>query len=205
MNNTDVMEAIDAIAKGEIIILVDNEDRENEGDFVQASECATPDSVNFMITYGRGLLCQCITSSRARVLSLKMQVSNNTSLHNTAFTVSVDAIQGTTTGISTSDRWKTIQCLVAEDSKPEDLGRPGHIFPIVAHDGGILARDGHTEGSIELARLAGKKPNTIICEILNEDGSMSRRDDLQQLSKKFGIKMISIEALIAYIKEQPAK
>lgn len=202
MMKDDILVAIEQIKRGGIVILVDHEHRENEGDFVQAAELASLDSVNFMITHGRGLLCQTITKETAKKLQLDMQVQHNTSLHTTAFTVSVDALQGTTTGISVFDRVKTIHCVASDTSVPEDLGRPGHIFPIIADEGGVLSRAGHTEGSIALVRWAGKKPSGIICEILDEEGYAANNQVLYAISKKFNIPIISIDAIIDYLKKQ---
>ena len=194
-----IEDAIEAIKKGEVIIVVDDEDRENEGDFIAAAEAVTPEMINFMVTHGRGLVCVPITETRAKELDLKMMVENNTVLHQTAFTVSVDLKgYGCTTGISVHDRSKTIKAITDENTKPEELGRPGHIFPLVAKKGGVLRRTGHTEASIDLARLAGFKPMGILVEILNEDGSMARLPQLLEVAKKFDLKIISIEDLVAY-------
>jgi 3,4-dihydroxy 2-butanone 4-phosphate synthase/GTP cyclohydrolase II len=194
-----IAEAIEDIRQGKVIIVVDDEDRENEGDFIAAAEMVTPEMINFMVTHGRGLVCVPITETRAKELDLKMMVDNNTVLHQTAFTVSVDLKgHGCTTGISVHDRAKTIKSLVDEDTKPEDLGRPGHIFPLVAKKGGVLRRTGHTEAAIDLARLAGLQPAGILVEILNEDGSMARLPQLLVVAKKFDLKIISIEDLVAY-------
>jgi 3,4-dihydroxy 2-butanone 4-phosphate synthase/GTP cyclohydrolase II len=194
-----IAEAIEDIRQGKVIIVVDDEDRENEGDFIAAAEMVTPEMINFMVTHGRGLVCAPITETRAKELDLKMMVDNNTVLHQTAFTVSVDLKgHGCTTGISVHDRAKTIKSLVDEDTKPEDLGRPGHIFPLVAKKGGVLRRTGHTEAAIDLARLAGLQPAGILVEILNEDGSMARLVQLLVVAKKFDLKIISIEDLVAY-------
>lgn len=194
-----IAEAIEDIRQGKVIIVVDDEDRENEGDFIAAAEMVTPEMINFMVTHGRGLVCAPITETRAKELDLKMMVDNNTVLHQTAFTVSVDLKgHGCTTGISVHDRAKTIKSLVDEDTKPEDLGRPGHIFPLVAKKGGVLRRTGHTEAAIDLARLAGLQPAGILVEILNEDGSMARLVQLLEVAKKFDLKIISIEDLVAY-------
>ncbi len=194
-----IAEAIEDIRQGKVIIVVDDEDRENEGDFIAAAEMVTPEMINFMVTHGRGLVCAPITETRAKELDLKMMVEHNTVLHQTAFTVSVDLKgHGCTTGISVHDRAKTIKALVDEDTKPEDLGRPGHIFPLVAKKGGVLRRTGHTEAAIDLARLAGLKPAGILVEILNEDGSMARLPQLLEVAKKFDLKIISIEDLVAY-------
>jgi 3,4-dihydroxy 2-butanone 4-phosphate synthase/GTP cyclohydrolase II len=194
-----IEEAIEDIRNGKVIIVVDDEDRENEGDFIAAAELVTPEMINFMVTHGRGLVCVPITETRAKELDLKMMVENNTVLHQTAFTVSVDLKgYGCTTGISVHDRAKTIKAITDENTKPEELGRPGHIFPLVAKKGGVLRRTGHTEASIDLARLAGLKPMGILVEILNEDGSMARLPQLVEVAKKFDLKLISIEDLVAY-------
>ncbi len=194
-----IEEAIEDIRQGKIIIVVDDEDRENEGDFIAAAEKVTPDMINFMATHGRGLICAPLTQKRCKELDLHPMVTNNTVLHQTAFTVSVDLIgHGCTTGISAYDRSKTIEFLVKEETKPEDLGRPGHIFPLIAKEGGVLRRTGHTEAAVDLARLAGFKPAGILVEILNEDGSMARLPQLIEVAKKFDMKLISIEDLVAY-------
>lgn len=194
-----IAEAIEDIRQGKVIIVVDDEDRENEGDFIAAAETVTPEMVNFMVTHGRGLVCVPITDTRAKELDLKMMVDNNTVLHQTAFTVSVDLKgYGCSTGISVHDRAKTIMAITDENIKPEELGRPGHIFPLVAKKGGVLRRTGHTEAAIDLARLAGFKPMGILVEILNEDGSMARLPQLFEVAKKFDLKIISIEDLVAY-------
>jgi len=194
-----IKEAITDIKKGKLIIVVDDEDRENEGDFIAAAEAVTPEMINFMSTHGRGLICAPLTEDRCEELHLDMMVKNNTVLHHTQFTVSVDLIgHGCTTGISVHDRAKTIKSLVDESTKPHDLGRPGHIFPLQAKNGGVLRRTGHTEAAIDLARLAGFKPAGILVEILSEDGSMARLPELLKVAKKFDLKIISIEDLVAY-------
>ena len=194
-----IEEAIDAIRKGEVVIVVDDEDRENEGDFIAAAEKVTPEMINFMATHGRGLICAPLTESRCKELDLNLMVTNNTVLHETQFTVSIDLKgQGCTTGISVHDRAKTIASLVDSNTKSTDLGRPGHIFPLRAKTGGVLRRTGHTEASIDLARLAGLKPAGILVEILNEDGSMARLPELSKVAEKFDLKLISIEDLVAY-------
>ena len=194
-----IEEAIEDIRQGKIIIVVDDEDRENEGDFIAAAEKVTPEMINFMATHGRGLICAPLTEARCKELDLNLMVTNNTVLHETQFTVSVDLIgHGCTTGISVHDRAKTIQFLVDDNTKPEDLGRPGHIFPLRAKQGGVLRRTGHTEAAIDLARLAGLKPAGILVEILNEDGSMARLPQLLEVAKKFDLKIVSIEDLVAY-------
>jgi 3,4-dihydroxy 2-butanone 4-phosphate synthase/GTP cyclohydrolase II len=194
-----IEEAIQDIKNGKIIIVVDDENRENEGDFIAAAERVTPEMINFMASQGRGLICAPLTEARCHELDLAMMVENNTVLHHTQFTVSVDLIgQGCTTGISVHDRAKTIQALVNQKTKPSDLGRPGHIFPLRAKEGGVLRRTGHTEAAIDLARLAGLKPAGILVEILNEDGTMARLPQLIEVAKKFDLKLISIEDLVAY-------
>ena len=194
-----IEEAIDDIRNGKIIIVVDDENRENEGDFIAAAEMVTPEMINFMATHGRGLICAPLTEERCNALDLNMMVENNTVLHHTQFTVSVDLIgHGCTTGISVHDRSKTIKALVDENTKANDLGRPGHIFPLRAKQGGVLRRTGHTEAAIDLARLAGLKPAGILVEILNEDGTMARLPELMKVAKKFDLKLISIEDLVKY-------
>jgi 3,4-dihydroxy 2-butanone 4-phosphate synthase/GTP cyclohydrolase II len=194
-----IPEAINAIKQGKVVIVVDDENRENEGDFIAAAEMVSPEMINFMATHGRGLICAPLTEERCEDLGLNMMVKNNTVLHNTQFTVSVDLIgNGCTTGISVHDRAKTIKALVDEDTKVHDLGRPGHIFPLRAKEGGVLRRTGHTEASIDLARLAGLKPAGILVEILNEDGTMARLPELMKVAEKFDLKLISIEDLVAY-------
>ncbi|MCG2431049.1 3,4-dihydroxy-2-butanone-4-phosphate synthase [Aequorivita xiaoshiensis] len=194
-----IEEAIEDIRKGKIIIVVDDENRENEGDFIAAAEMVSPEMINFMATHGRGLICASLTEERCNELELNMMVENNTVLHHTQFTVSVDLIgHGCTTGISVHDRAKTIKALVDENTKSHDLGRPGHIFPLRAKEGGVLRRTGHTEAAIDLARLAGLKPAGILVEILNEDGTMARLPQLMEVAKKFDLKLISIEDLVKY-------
>ncbi len=191
--------AIEDIKQGKILIVVDDEDRENEGDFIIAARHATPEVINFMAKEGRGLICAALTDDRCKELSLEPMVSSNTSLHETAFTISVDLIgQGTSTGISAQDRSKTILALVNPDTKPEDLARPGHIFPLRAKPGGVLRRTGHTEAAIDLPRLAGLEPAGVLVEIMNEDGSMARLPQLEVLAQKLGVKIISIKDLIEY-------
>ena len=194
-----IADAINDIRNGKIIIVVDDENRENEGDFLAAAEMVTPEMINFMATHGRGLICTPLTESRCRELDLGMMVNNNTDPMETAFTVSVDLRgKGVTTGISASDRALTIKALIDEDTKPFDLARPGHIFPLKAKDGGVLRRTGHTEAAIDFARLAGLKPAGVIVEIMNEDGTMARLPQLIEVAKKFDIKIVSIEDLVAY-------
>ncbi|QZK90447.1 3,4-dihydroxy-2-butanone-4-phosphate synthase [Flavobacterium sp. CHNK8] len=194
-----IEEAIEDIRQGKIIIVVDDEDRENEGDFLAAAEMVTPEMINFMATHGRGLICAPLTENRCKELGLHVMVSNNTDPMETAFTVSVDLRgNGVTTGISASDRAKTILSLVDQNTKPHDLARPGHIFPLIAKQGGVLRRTGHTEAAIDFARLAGFKPAGVIVEIMNEDGTMARLPQLVEVAKKFNLKLVSIEALVAY-------
>jgi len=197
MLNT-IEEAIEAIKNGKTIIVVDDEDRENEGDFLTAARNATPETINFMIRNGRGLVCAPITQKRAKELELEPMVSHNTTSHETNFTVSVDLLAGCTTGISASDRSRTTLALIDPATKPEDLGRPGHIFPLIAKDGGVLRRTGHTEAAIDLAVMAGFEPAGVICEIIKEDGEMARLPDLLEIAKEFDLKIISIKDLIAY-------
>lgn len=199
MKLNTIEEAIEDIAKGKVVIVVDDEDRENEGDFVASAQQVTPDMINFMVTHGRGLVCVPLTAQRCKELDLPMMVENNTVLHQTQFTVSVDLKgNGCTTGISTYDRAKTIAALVDSRTRPIDLGRPGHIFPLRAKEGGVLRRTGHTEAAVDLARLAGHYPAGILVEILNEDGTMARLTQLMEIAKKFDLKIISIADLIAY-------
>ncbi len=191
--------AIDDLKLGKMIIVVDDEDRENEGDFVTAARNVTPEVINFMSKHGRGLICAPITEDRANELQLNLMVNNNTALHETPFTVSVDLIgHGCSTGISAHDRAKTIQSLIDPSTKPSDLGRPGHIFPLRAKKGGVLRRAGHTEATIDFARLAGFEPAGVLVEIMHEDGTMARLADLKSLAKKFDLKIVSIKDLIEY-------
>ena len=194
-----IEEAIEDIKQGKIVIVVDDENRENEGDFIAAAEKVTPEMINFMTQHGRGLLCAPLLEKRCNELGLDMMVENNTVLHHTQFTVSIDLKgEGCTTGISVFDRAKTIKALVKPQTKPEDFGRPGHIFPLRAKEGGVLRRTGHTEAAVDLARLAGLEPAGILIEILNEDGSMARLPQLVKVAKKHNLKIISIEDLVAY-------
>ncbi len=191
--------AIEAIRLGKLVIVVDDEDRENEGDFIVAARHATPEVINFMSKEGRGLICAALTEKRCQELELEPMVSANTSLHETAFTVSVDLIgQGTTTGISAQDRSKTVLALINPATKGSDLGRPGHIFPLRAKKGGVLRRAGHTEATVDLARLAGYEPAGVLVEVMNEDGTMARLPQLQEIAKKFDLCIVSIKDLIAY-------
>jgi 3,4-dihydroxy 2-butanone 4-phosphate synthase/GTP cyclohydrolase II len=190
--------AIAAIRDGGMAIVVDDEDRENEGDFVAAAEAVTPEMVNFMATEGRGLICVPLTAERAVELDLPMMVPANSSVHETAFTISVDLLRGTSTGISASDRAATIRALADPATRPAELGRPGHIFPLRAHAGGVLRRAGHTEAAVDLARLAGRRPTGVIVEILNADGTMARVPDLIRIARQHGLPLVTIKDLIAY-------
>jgi len=193
-----ITSAIKEIKAGGIVIVLDNEDRENEGDLVMASDAATPANINFMAKEGRGLICISVSNPRAKKLDLEPMEQKNTSLHETAFTVSVDAIKGTTTGISASDRFKTIKTIVSDKTNPSDLARPGHIFPIVGRNGGVLRRAGHTEASMDLAQLAGFSRSGVICEIIGDDGEMLRGPELMKFAKQHNLKIISIEDLIRF-------
>ncbi|MDR5590720.1 3,4-dihydroxy-2-butanone-4-phosphate synthase [Christiangramia sp. SM2212] len=195
----NIQEAIDDIRAGKVIIVVDDIDRENEGDFLAAAEKVTPEMINFMATHGRGLICAPLTEARCNELKLEMMVGNNTDPMETAFTISVDLRgKGVTTGISASDRAKTVEALIDPEVKPQDLNRPGHIFPLKAKEGGVLRRTGHTEAAIDFARLAGFQPAGVIVEIMNEDGTMARLPQLMEVAKKFDLKVVSIEDLVAY-------
>lgn len=191
--------ALEDLRQGKLLIVVDDEDRENEGDFVTAARNVTPEIINFMSKHGRGLICAPLTEARCEELKLNLMVENNTVLHQTQFTVSVDLIgHGCTTGISAQDRAKTVQALINPDTKPEDLGRPGHIFPLRAKNEGVLRRTGHTEATVDLARLAGFEPAGVLVEIMNDDGTMARMPELLEIAKKFDLKIISIKDLISY-------
>jgi len=193
-----IPDAIDDIRNGKFVIVVDDEDRENEGDLIMAAEKVTPETVNFFVTHGRGLVCVCLTEERIEKLKLHPMVEKNTAKLGTRFTVSVDAVKNTTTGISAQDRAVTIQTIVDENSRPEDLARPGHIFPIEALRGGVLSRAGHTEASTDLARLAGLRPIGVLCEIMDDDGTMKRVPKLMEFARKYNLKIITIRDLIAY-------
>ena len=194
-----IHEAIEDIRQGKVIIVVDDENRENEGDFLAAAEMVTPEMINFMATHGRGLICAPLTENRCKELQLGMMVSNNTDPMETAFTISVDLKgNGVTTGISAADRSKTVEALIDKDTRPFDLARPGHIFPLKAKEGGVLRRTGHTEAAIDFARLAGLQPAGVIVEIMNEDGTMARLPQLLEVAKNFDLKIVSIEDLVAY-------
>lgn len=189
-------DAIKDYRDGRIVIVVDDEDRENEGDFIMAAEKVTPDAINFMAKHGRGLVCMAISPRRAEELDLNFMVSNNTALHATSFTISIDARHGTSTGISASDRARTILTVIDPQSKPDDLARPGHVFPLIAKEGGVLERSGHTEATIDLARLAGLYPAGVLCEIMDDDGSMARVPRLLELARQFDLRIITIKDLI---------
>ena len=198
MTLATIEEALAEIRAGKMIILVDDEDRENEGDLMIAAEHITPEAVNFMARYGRGLVCLSITEERARQLQLPQMVHENSSPFGTAFTVSIEARKGVTTGISAHDRATTIRTAIADPARPEDLVRPGHVFPVVAKKGGVLVRTGQTEGSVDLARLAGLSPAGVICEVMNEDGTMARMPDLKRFANAHGLRIVSIRDLVEY-------
>ncbi|TSK08475.1 MAG: bifunctional 3,4-dihydroxy-2-butanone-4-phosphate synthase/GTP cyclohydrolase II [Geobacter sp.] len=198
MSVSSIEEAIEEIRAGRMVILVDDEDRENEGDLTMAAQCVTPEAINFMARFGRGLICLTMTTERCDRLDLPPMVQDNTSSFGTAFTVSIEAKKGVTTGISAADRAHTILTAVAPDAQASDLARPGHIFPLRAKNGGVLVRSGQTEGSVDLARLAGLEPSGVICEIMNEDGTMARMPALKKFAKEHGIKVCTIADLVAY-------
>jgi len=194
----EIEEAIEEIRKGNMVIVVDDEDRENEGDFIMAADRVTPEAINFMAKYGRGLICVSAPEEKMRKLELDMMVTKNTALKGTPFMVSIDAKEGTTTGISAYDRALTIKKFADPSSRPEDFARPGHVFPLMARRGGVLSRPGHTEAAMDLARLAGLNPIGVLCEIMSDDGRMARVPELQEMAKRFGMKMISVKDLIIY-------
>jgi len=198
MSVSTIQEAMEDIKNGKMVILCDNEDRENEGDLTMAAEKITPEAINFMAKYGRGLICLSLTENRVEQIELPMMVKENTSAFETAFTISIDAQKGTTTGISAADRATTVLAAIADDAKPEDLSRPGHIFPLRSKKGGVLCRTGQTEGSVDLSRLAGLKPAGVICEIMKDDGTMARMPDLEIFAKEHGLKIITVADLIRY-------
>jgi len=195
-----IEEALQRYRRGEMLILIYDEDRENEGDLVIAAEHITPEAINFMVTYGRGMVCVPITEDRACELELSPMCSNNTALNSTHFTVTVDAKHGIGTGISVQDRAHTVHLLIDKNTRPSDLARPGHIFPLIARNGGVLQRPGHTEATVDLARLAGLEPAAVLCEILNEDGTMARVPQLEEFSSRHGLPIASIADLIEYRK-----
>jgi 3,4-dihydroxy 2-butanone 4-phosphate synthase/GTP cyclohydrolase II len=199
MSDFDSIEdAIEEIKQGKMVIVVDDEDRENEGDLVMAAQCVTPQAINFMLTHGRGIICLPAAAERMEALALDMMVEKNTALLGTPFTVSIDAVENTTTGVSVHDRAQTIRKFSDPEARPEDFARPGHVFPLKAQPGGVLTRAGHTEATVDLARLAGLAPAGILCEIMDEDGEMARVPELQKMAKTFGLKFITIKDLIAY-------
>lgn len=198
MQMNTVEELVEDIRNGKMVILMDDEDRENEGDLVMASDYVTPEAINFMATYGRGLICMTMTQERCQQLNLPLMVDNNNAQYSTNFTVSIEAAEGVTTGISAADRARTVKAAIARDASPKDVVQPGHIFPLMARDGGVLTRAGHTEAGCDLARMAGLSPSSVIVEILNEDGTMARRPDLEEFSKKHGIKIGTVADLIEY-------
>jgi 3,4-dihydroxy 2-butanone 4-phosphate synthase/GTP cyclohydrolase II len=193
-----IEEIIEDLRQGKMVVIMDDEDRENEGDLLMAADCVTPDAINFMATHGRGLICLTLTRERCEQLRLPLMVNTNEQVQATNFTISIEAAEGVTTGISAADRSTTIQAAVAEDARPQDIVQPGHIFPLMAQPGGTLVRAGHTEAGCDLARMAGFSPAAVIVEILNEDGSMARRPDLEVFAEQHGLKIGTIEDLIQY-------
>lgn len=199
MTFSKIEDAVRAIARGEMVVVVDDQDRENEGDIVVASELVTPQHIAFMMNHARGLVCVAMEGAQLDALDIPLMVSNNTESLKTAFTVSVDYIPETTTGISAADRAATVRALLSDTSRPEEFARPGHIFPLRAHPGGVEARPGHTEAAVELARLAGLKGSGVICEVANDDGTMSRLPDLEKFAERHNLLLVTIEDLIAYV------
>ncbi|YBV95000.1 3,4-dihydroxy-2-butanone-4-phosphate synthase (plasmid) [Phyllobacteriaceae bacterium JZ32] len=206
MTISKIEDAIETIARGEMVIVVDDEDRENEGDIIVPSDSITPQAVAFMMNQARGLICVAMEGERLDALDLPLMVPRNTEYHKTAFTVSVDYIPGTTTGISAADRAKTIRALVEDSTRPEDFARPGHIFPLRANPEGVLGRPGHTEAAVDLCRLAGRYPSGTICEVANDDGTMARLPELMRFAEKHGLLLVTIKDLIEYMEQrrQPA-
>ncbi len=200
MTIAKIEDAIEAISRGEMVIVVDDEDRENEGDIIAASDTITPQQIAFMMNHARGLICVAMPGERLDALDIPLMVSRNTESLKTAFTVSVDYIPGTTTGISAADRAKTVRALVSEGSRPEDFARPGHIFPLRANPEGVLGRTGHTEAAVDLCRLAGKYPCGTICEVANDDGTMARLPQLEIFAERHGLLVVTIKDLVAYLK-----
>lgn len=200
MTIAKIEDAIEAISRGEMVIVVDDEDRENEGDIIAASDSITPQQIAFMMNHARGLVCVAMPGERLDTLDIPLMVSRNTESLKTAFTVSVDYIPGTTTGISAADRAKTVRALVSEGSRPEDFARPGHIFPLRANPQGVLGRTGHTEAAVDLCRLAGKYPSGTICEVANDDGTMARLPQLEVFAERHGLLVVTIKDLVAYLK-----
>ena len=199
--NNKIKQAINDFKSGKMVIVVDDKDRENEGDFIISAELCTPEDINFMMKEARGLICVSISNERANQLKLSPMVSTSTAVHETNFTVSVDAIENATTGISAQDRWQTVKVLMDSNAKPEDLGRPGHMFPLIAKDGGVLQRAGHTEAAMDLSNLSGLKPGALLVEIVNDDGTMARTPQLEKIAKKYNLSLISISDLIKYRRE----
>ncbi|MFP5077786.1 3,4-dihydroxy-2-butanone-4-phosphate synthase [Rhizobium sp. YIM 134829] len=204
MTISPIEEAVEAIARGGMVLVVDDESRENEGDIIVASDAVTPETIAFMMKHARGLICVAMEGARLDALDIPLMVPQNTELHKTAFTVSVDYLPATTTGISASDRANTVRALMDPAAKPADFARPGHIFPLRAHPGGVAARPGHTEAAVELARLAGRAPSGVICEVANDDGTMARLPELLVFAKAHGLPIVTIEDLIAYLAQQTA-
>nr|WP_295982424.1 3,4-dihydroxy-2-butanone-4-phosphate synthase [uncultured Agrobacterium sp.] len=200
MTIAKIEDAIDAISRGEMVIVVDDEDRENEGDIIAASDSITPQQIAFMMNHARGLVCVAMPGERLDALDIPLMVSRNTESLKTAFTVSVDYIPGTTTGISAADRAETVRALVSEGSRPEDFARPGHIFPLRANPQGVLGRTGHTEAAVDLCRLAGKFPSGTICEVANDDGTMARLPQLEVFAERHGLLVVTIKDLVSYLK-----
>jgi len=200
-SNNKILKAIKDFKKGKMVIVVDDKDRENEGDFIISGELCTAEDINFMMKEARGLICMSISNDRAQKLKLSPMVSSSTAVHETNFTVSVDAVKNATTGISANDRWQTVQVLMDDSSKPEDLGRPGHMFPLIAKEGGVLQRAGHTEAAMDLSILSGLKPGALLVEIVNDDGTMARMPELKIIAKKYNLSLISISDLIKYRRE----
>lgn len=200
MTIAKIEDAIEAISRGEMVIVVDDEDRENEGDIIAASDSITPQQIAFMMNHARGLVCVAMPGERLDALDIPLMVSRNTESLKTAFTVSVDYIPGTTTGISAADRAKTVRALVSEESRPEDFARPGHIFPLRANPQGVLGRTGHTEAAVDLCRLAGKYPCGTICEVANDDGTMARLPQLEVFAERHGLLVVTIKDLVSYLK-----
>ncbi|NKL77121.1 3,4-dihydroxy-2-butanone-4-phosphate synthase [Rhizobium leguminosarum] len=197
-----IEDAISAIARGEMVVVVDDQDRENEGDIVVAADAVTPETIAFMMTHARGLICVAMEGERLDALDIPLMVPNNTESHKTAFTVSVDYLKGTTTGISAADRAATVSALVDDRAEPADFARPGHIFPLRANPRGVLGRPGHTEAAVDLARLAGRIPAGVICEVANDDGTMSRLPELTLFAERHNLPLVTIEDLVAYLDRQ---
>ncbi|MDU0360176.1 3,4-dihydroxy-2-butanone-4-phosphate synthase [Rhizobium sp. 25PS6] len=205
MTIATIEDAISAIASGKMVVVVDDQNRENEGDIVVAADAVTPETIAFMMTHARGLVCIAMEGERLDALDIPLMVPNNTESHKTAFTVSVDYLKGTTTGISAADRAATISALVDDRTKPDEFARPGHIFPLRANPRGVLGRPGHTEAAVDLARLAGRTPAGVICEFANDDGTMSRLPELTLFAKRHNLLLVTIEDLVAYLERQAAK